>query len=340
VLLFLSLFIALQKETGAQQQNVNALETDVPGIRLYRQGDISGAIDALRAAVRQRKDNSDAWHYLGLALNRNGELKEARKAFETAVKLRPGFTESHIGLAYTLLLLNKLGEAGRAAERAVALDPQIAEAHYVLGAVRLKANMPAKALDEAEAALRIRADLSPAHLLKTEALFGVYIEAGTSLGKEPSREARLKGHKEARLHLGEAAKSLAKYLALSPNAPNADFWRQQLEALRIHAGPVGGDITEDSTYSASEVTKATIRTRTEPQYTQAARQNGINGKVILLAVFASDGEVKHILVIRSLSHGLTEEAIKAARGIKFDPATKDGRPVSQFIQIEYDFHIH
>jgi hypothetical protein len=32
-------------------------------------------------------------------------------------------------------------------------------------------------------------------------------------------------------------------------------------------------------------------------------------------------------------------AVKAARQIKFIPATKDGRPVSQFIQIEYNFRI-
>lgn len=347
VLLFLSLFVGLHKDIRAQQQNnvnarqsnANAPAADVPGIRLYQQGDIKGAIDALRAAVRQRKDNPDAWHYLGLALNRNGEPKEARKAFETAVKLRPDFAQSHTGLAYTLFLLDKPSEAARAAEQALALDPKIAEAHYVLGAVRLKENLHAKALEEAEAALRIKPDLSPALLLRTQALVGVYAEAIASQ-EEASREAWLKRFREAGVHLREAAKSLEKFLALNPNAPNADFWRQQLETIRVHAGPEGSGQAADEPYAPSEVTRAIIRTRPEPEYTVAARQNGINGKVVLRAVLAADGKVKHILVIRPLSHGLTEQAIKAARRIKFDPAVKDGRPVSQFIQFEYDFHAY
>ena len=33
-------------------------------------------------------------------------------------------------------------------------------------------------------------------------------------------------------------------------------------------------------------------------------------------------------------------ALNAARGIKFKPATKDGRPVSQFVTIEYNFYIY
>jgi hypothetical protein len=34
---------------------------------------------------------------------------------------------------------------------------------------------------------------------------------------------------------------------------------------------------------------------------------------------------------------LTEQAIKAARGIRFRPAEKDGRAVAQFVTLEYNF---
>jgi hypothetical protein len=37
---------------------------------------------------------------------------------------------------------------------------------------------------------------------------------------------------------------------------------------------------------------------------------------------------------------LTEKAISAARMIKFMPAMKDGRAVSQYIQIEYNFNLY
>jgi len=41
-----------------------------------------------------------------------------------------------------------------------------------------------------------------------------------------------------------------------------------------------------------------------------------------------------------LPDGLTEKAIAAARSIRFQPAQKDGRPVSQYAVIEYSFNIY
>jgi tetratricopeptide (TPR) repeat protein len=37
-------------------------------------------------------------------------------------------------------------------------------------------------------------------------------------------------------------------------------------------------------------------------------------------------------------HGLTEEAVKAARKIRFTPAMRDGKPVSVFGRLEFDFN--
>jgi len=41
-----------------------------------------------------------------------------------------------------------------------------------------------------------------------------------------------------------------------------------------------------------------------------------------------------------LGYGLTTEAVKAARLIKFHPAIKDGQPVSMSIQLEYNFNLY
>ena len=54
---------------------------------------------------------------------------------------------------------------------------------------------------------------------------------------------------------------------------------------------------------------------------------------------ASDGTVKHVLVIMPLGHGLSEQAVKAARAIKFTPATINGTPVSQYVILEYNFSV-
>jgi TonB family protein len=75
-----------------------------------------------------------------------------------------------------------------------------------------------------------------------------------------------------------------------------------------------------------------------PAYTEEALRAGVGGKVVMLVILAADGNVKHILLLQSLSYGLTQEAIIAARKIKFEPSMKDGRPVSQVALLEYNFH--
>jgi protein TonB len=85
--------------------------------------------------------------------------------------------------------------------------------------------------------------------------------------------------------------------------------------------------------------KAIILSKAEPQYTEEARKNVITGNVVLRGIFAANGRVVGIHVVFGLPHGLTEQAIDAARHIKFVPARKDGHPVSMFMQLEYSFNL-
>ncbi|HLL16840.1 MAG TPA: energy transducer TonB [Pyrinomonadaceae bacterium] len=94
-------------------------------------------------------------------------------------------------------------------------------------------------------------------------------------------------------------------------------------------------------FSAKEVTqKASVNAKPEPLYTEWARRFQITGTVRLRLVLGASGEVEGIAVAARLAHGLTDEAIKAARRVSFTPAVKDGRPVSQYITIEYNFNIY
>ena len=96
--------------------------------------------------------------------------------------------------------------------------------------------------------------------------------------------------------------------------------------------------SEDKVYEPSEVTrKAKITLKPQPPYTEKARENEIEGTVILGAVLRANGEVTDIEVVQDLPYGLTEECIKVARKIKFEPALKDERRVSQYIKLSYAF---
>jgi TonB family protein len=319
--------------SGAQAQPQiasNPTEDRDRGIQLYQQGKTKDAIVRLRIAAKKNKKDSEAWHYLGLALTRDGQYKEGGKAFEASVKSRETFAPAHAGLAYTLLLRNKLKDALKEAERALALDPNLSDAHYIAGVVQLRTGETQKALDAANAAVRLRPAYARGHLLRSQAL--VTIAEEILFSDQVPRDKRLATYKEA-------VDSLEQYLKLSLDKQNDAVWRDQLEAMKATTELF--EQTGRTIFRSGEVTeRARVLTKPEPAYTESARGNEVTGTVVLRAVFAADGKVKHLSVIRGLPDGLTERAVAAARAIKFVPAKKDGRPVSMWMQLEYNFNLY
>lgn len=97
---------------------------------------------------------------------------------------------------------------------------------------------------------------------------------------------------------------------------------------------------ESPTFTGRELTqKGRVVSKPEPSYTEEARQAQTTGTVVLRAIFNANGEVTNIRALSGLPHGLTEQAIIAARHIRFIPAIKDGKFVSMFIQLEYNFNL-
>ena len=344
---FLIFFPSASGASFQQQSSANQSSNTTQGVEMYKRGETKRAIEALRVAVKQNKEDADAWHYLGLALNRDGKAKDARKAFQKSVELRPKFAPAHVGLAYTLLIANKSREAEQEARHALALDSRSAESHYIIGVAQLRdGNLPS-ALGQARTALNINPAFAAALLLKSQALFNLYVKEYEAVnvkypGTAPPNIAERKAAREAlKPNLVEAADSMDKLLKLNPNAPEAATWREQLETFRIYAKPAAESNDDTLPVLSSEVTtKAVLSSKPEPSYTEAAREACVDGVVKLRLVLASDGTVKHILPLKSLSHGLTEKAIAAARKIKFVPATKNGRPASQWAVIEYSFNCY
>jgi TonB family protein len=62
--------------------------------------------------------------------------------------------------------------------------------------------------------------------------------------------------------------------------------------------------------------------------------------VVLSAIFTADGKVTGIRVVRGLPDGLTEKAIEAAQKIRFQPATKNGVPISVRANLEFTFNLY
>lgn len=98
--------------------------------------------------------------------------------------------------------------------------------------------------------------------------------------------------------------------------------------------------TEEQVYTIKEVSeRAVILKVPRTPGTRQARMHITEGIVRLRAVFAASGEVRDVTVLQGLPDGLTEQAVESARGIKFTPARKDGRVVSQYAVLEYPFAV-
>ena len=335
LILLLHLYVSLVTPFSVlgQSATVANLDERERGLAFYKQGKFADAAKAFRKAVDQNKSDHEGWYHLGVALLQHPkEIKNASKAFETALKLKPNFAAAHAGLSYALLARNKSSEAIREASAALSIDPGIVDAHYVIGVAHLRAGAKEAALQEAEAVIRLDPRFAPAYLLKSQALTS-FLGDVMVLPKQESPEVR-----QARYR--EAADALEKYLQLAPNARDKQTWTEQLESLRFHTASYRKSAGIDIFSGREVTTKARVLRKPEPQYTEAARRNGVRGTVVLRSVFSSDGTVKHFVVVSGLPDGLTEQALRAARRIKFVPATMDGRPVSMFIQLEYNFNLY
>jgi tetratricopeptide (TPR) repeat protein len=344
---FFSLIAGSHSSTFAQQPP-QAPEKE-RGIELYRKGDYSEAVKALKEAVKKQKSDSDAWYYLGLSLHRAGKIKDARKAFEKTISLRPDFAPSYTAMAYMQLLGNDNKGAVKNAEKALALDPKNFESLYIVGVVRLRENASADAVAKAEEALKVKPDYPQALLLKTQALMNMFIqERAKWVGRHDRREeveASGDAGAEARRRpsfslLKAASESLEAYLKLRPEQSEQDLWREQLESLRFYARGADGSSSSNTVAGMTAALRPTILHREKAIYTDAARNAEVQGTVALMVVFADDGIIKHIMVIQGLSHGLTEQAIEAARKIRFTPAMRDGKPISVIGSLEFTFNLY
>jgi TonB family protein len=77
--------------------------------------------------------------------------------------------------------------------------------------------------------------------------------------------------------------------------------------------------------------------RYTPRYPELAAYAGVTATVELSVVFGADGRIGDALVTRWAGFGLDEAALETVRGVKFEPARRQGRPVSVRAPVRYNF---
>jgi len=99
--------------------------------------------------------------------------------------------------------------------------------------------------------------------------------------------------------------------------------------------------TQPAKAAAPEGATRTYRVTEKPRasYTEQAKYNGVEGSVRLRVELLANGTVGAVTPLSSLPYGLTEQAIAAARKIRFQPKLINGTPVDAELTAEYTFSL-
>jgi TonB family protein len=111
------------------------------------------------------------------------------------------------------------------------------------------------------------------------------------------------------------------------------------------AGAPGGDASEPAEDAVpvykpgGEVTPPALEFQVDPQYSEQARRQRVQGTVLLSIEVWPDGRAHRIRVQRGLGLGLDEKAVEAVRKWHFLPGTRNGAPVRVSATVEVIFQL-
>ena len=87
------------------------------------------------------------------------------------------------------------------------------------------------------------------------------------------------------------------------------------------------------------ITRAKATYQPNPEYSDRAARKKIQGDVRLSIIVTAEGTVRDPQVTKSLDKDLDKNAVECVKKWKFEPATKDGKPVSTHVAVEVSFHV-
>ncbi len=119
----------------------------------------------------------------------------------------------------------------------------------------------------------------------------------------------------------------ARYKGTGNDKDAANF--NCVEALVIGSGPL-----HDPSLKAPRMIH-----NWEPEYSESARKERIQGMVRLNIIVGTDGRIHDPIVVKSLEPSLDANAIEALKVWKFAPATKDGKPVTVEMMMEVEYKL-
>lgn len=330
ILLILSTVFSLTANLSAQQ------DARHPGIILYEQGKYKEAVDSLKSAVSKdpNKTNATLWSYLGLSQVEKGDGKNGVKSLEKATALDPSDLSFRVNLSYAYVRNRQVNRSQTEAKRVIEGDPKRLTAYYLLGLGYLNERKYDDAAATADRALAIDPAYPDAYILKSNT---VIAQLGDLLRKD-DEDVNISNE------LQKAFEILKKGEEASRAHPNRDRIGKMLEPLQAFVDYYKNrkPYVPGQPLAPPEpgVTPLRIISKPRASYTDSARQNNVQGTITIAVLFGASGRVEMLLLLKGIDPGLDQNAVAAARQIRFEPQMKDGKPVSVVKIIQYSFSIY
>jgi TonB family protein len=295
----------------------------------------------LAVAVAAQNEKPPQAYADAMAALSESDYPRAAAHFRQAIAERPSMLSAHYYLGLSLRKMENYVEALNAYRGLVEIDPDNIAAHYEIGKIYLEIKDYPQAVEKYLWLKRQSESPSAAPADQKEEL----------LPDQPRNRSLAPGAGQKK-YAGELAEYLLdmipREIAEQHRLPQSEIVYGAPPKARADpnrrpevspaSGATSGGSAPIKPMSAS--LRPTITYREKAKYTEIARINRTQGTVALSVVFSDEGRLTDIRVVRGLPDGLTQNAIKAAHAIRFQPATKDGEPVSVRGNLEYTFNLY
>src|SRR5689334_4051806 len=97
------------------------------------------------------------------------------------------------------------------------------------------------------------------------------------------------------------------------------------------------DAAADASESANGTTPPKLVQAVQPVYPEAKLASGVSATVALVLTLDDTGQVTEVEVASSAGEDFDQAASDAAKQLKFEPATRDGKPVASRVPFRFQF---
>ena len=245
----------------------------------------------------------------------NDEWGRAQSGVKHALALKPESPEALFVAAQVYLHEGARSMAIESLTKAIDAQPVYPQAHFLLAMCLRDSGKNENAREEASIALGQGASLFPAYRLLGEIDFaeGKY-EAATTPFETALRFAQTTDEKEA-----------AKV-------------QHELEDLRRLIENLKRFGAFETEQKSPDVTRPVPINSPQPRYTEEARRLKLEGSILMVVMVTENGDVDSVVVVRGLGNVLDQQAIEAARELKFSPARKNGNPIPFWTKVMVEFN--